>query len=246
MELWADVVPRTAENFRQFCTGEHRKASMSGRTQNMTLYSNMSVSRWRYLSGSPPTGRLGAWPRSASDRHEVLQPELAQNGQPVGYKNCTFHRVIKDFMVQGGDFLKGDGTGCTSIYGTKFQVGIISFLLRLWSLHPRLTALLCQGCKCCSAHLSPPLLFSGREFRCAPHWAWHFVDGQQRARNERVSVFHHDRKGVALGQLASRHLLALGGTPAQCQQEGTLHWVPDERPHSWRERGRLPGDQKGR
>ena len=65
MELFKNVVPKTAENFRQFCTGEHRV-----------------------------------------------------NGVPQGYKNSQFHRVIKDFMCQGGDFVKGDGTGYTCIYGT--------------------------------------------------------------------------------------------------------------------------------
>ncbi|KAJ3248427.1 cytochrome P450 monooxygenase 7 [Chytriomyces hyalinus] len=64
MELFADIVPKTAENFRQLCTGEYKR-----------------------------------------------------NGVPQGYKNCTFHRIIKDFMVQGGDFLKGDGTGSMCIYG---------------------------------------------------------------------------------------------------------------------------------
>ncbi|CAA6669162.1 unnamed protein product [Spirodela intermedia] len=67
MELFADIIPKTAENFR--C---------------------------HYLY------RLKA-------------------GVPVGFKNCHFHRVIKEFMIQGGDFLKGDGSGCVCIYGSKFD-----------------------------------------------------------------------------------------------------------------------------
>lgn len=67
MELFADVCPRTAENFRQFCTGEHKI-----------------------------------------------------NGKAAGYKNSPFHRVMKGFMLQGGDFVKSDGTGKVSIYGPSF------------------------------------------------------------------------------------------------------------------------------
>ncbi|MCJ1444217.1 MAG: Peptidyl-prolyl cis-trans isomerase H [Stictis urceolatum] len=70
MELFNNVVPKTAENFRQFCTGEAKNA----------------------------------------------------HNRPIGYKACRFHRVIPQFMIQGGDFLNGDGTGSICIYNSpKFN-----------------------------------------------------------------------------------------------------------------------------
>ncbi|RWS02795.1 peptidyl-prolyl cis-trans isomerase B-like protein [Dinothrombium tinctorium] len=103
-----------------FASGQSDKSKGPKVTEKVFFDIEVGNERW----GRIEIGLFGKTvPKTVKNFVELATRHLTQpsdSGELVGYKGSIFHRVIKDFMIQGGDFTKGDGTGGKSIYGERF------------------------------------------------------------------------------------------------------------------------------
>lgn len=73
-----------------------------------------------------PLGRIviglygSTTPKTCQNFETLCKGSASSNGQLLSFKDSAFHRIIPNFMLQGGDFTDFNGRGGESIYGTKF------------------------------------------------------------------------------------------------------------------------------
>lgn len=98
-------------------------------SQNRTTMATHPKVFFDMTIGGAPAGKIvmelytDKTPKTAENFRALCTGEkgVGRSGKPLHFKGSAFHRVIPNFMCQGGDFTNGNGTGGESIYGSKFE-----------------------------------------------------------------------------------------------------------------------------